>query len=63
MAENSKSVKIVLEHDLQINGVKIPAGSQDVPANVAEDWKRMDKEASQEEANHHHERKYSGAMN
>lgn len=58
MTTDKASVKIKLDNDLQINGVKIPAGTQEVPAAVAEDWQRMDKEANQERANHHKESFY-----
>lgn len=54
----SKVAKIKLEHDLQINGVTIPKGTQEVPAEVADDWQRMDNEATQEELNHHREKFY-----
>jgi hypothetical protein len=40
------SVQIKLENDIQVNGVKIPAGTQDVPAEVASDYKRIDREHS-----------------
>lgn len=38
------SAKITLANEIQINGVVVPAGSHDVPAEVAEDWKRIDDE-------------------
>jgi len=49
----STSVKIRLENDLQINGVKIPAGTHEVTPAQAEDWTRIDRAASQEVLDHH----------
>lgn len=38
-----KVVNLELEHDHFINGVKYPAGTHEVPAEVAEDLQRADK--------------------
>lgn len=38
------SVKVTLDHDIQINGQVIPAGTQELPAAQAEDVKRINDE-------------------
>ena len=38
----NQSVKVTLDNDVQINGVTIPAGVQELPADQAEDVKRID---------------------
>lgn len=38
----TKVVNLSLEHDHTINGVKYPAGTREVPAEVAEDLQRAD---------------------
>jgi hypothetical protein len=41
------SQKINLTHDVQVNGVKIPKGTHEVPAEQADDLMRIDREYSE----------------
>ena len=41
---STASEKVVLEHDIEINGTKYTKGRQDVPTEVADDLRRMNSE-------------------
>lgn len=42
--ETTKTVSVELDNQLSINGVKYEVGTHEVPAEVAVDLQRMDKE-------------------
>lgn len=44
MPTTNGSVKVTLENDFETNGQKIPAGTHELPADVAEDLMRRQRE-------------------
>ncbi|MCA1565827.1 MAG: hypothetical protein LC803_09355 [Acidobacteria bacterium] len=49
----SPSVKVELDHDVTINGVRYPAGKQELPKEVAEEAKRINDDYTRYQATLH----------